>query len=45
MCILFRFQGLWDLVNISYNEVIDSKEFDALSNEQKDSLKDSWNKD
>ena len=41
MRVLFISQDLWDLVNIGYNEVTDSKEFDALSNEQKDSLKDS----
>ena len=45
MCVLFRSQDLWDLVNIGYNEVTDSKEFEALSKEQKDSLKDSQKKD
>ena len=44
MCVLFRSQDLGDLVNINYNEMIDSKEFEALSKEQKDSLKDSWKK-
>ena len=33
MCVLFRSQDLWDLVNISYNEMINSKEFEALSKE------------
>ena len=30
MRVLFISQDLWDLVNIGYNEVIDSKEFEAL---------------
>ena len=33
MHVLLRSQDLWDLVNIGYNEVTDSKEFEALSNE------------
>ena len=44
MCVLFRSQDLWDLVNNGYNEVIDSKEFEALLKEQKYSLKDSRKK-
>ena len=40
MRVLFRSQDLQDLVNIGYNKVTDSKEFEVLSNEQKDSLKD-----
>ena len=32
-------------MNIDYNKVIDSKEFEALLKEQKDSLKDSRKKD
>ena len=39
MHVLFRFQNLWDLLNNGYNKAIDSKEFKALSNEQKKSLK------
>ena len=31
-------------MNIGYNEVTNSKEFEALSNEHKDSLKDSRKK-
>ena len=30
MRVLFISQDLWDLVNIGYNEVTDSKEFEAL---------------
>ncbi|KAJ9683074.1 hypothetical protein PVL29_018879 [Vitis rotundifolia] len=45
MRVLFRSQDLWDLINIDYNKVIDSKEFKALSREQKGSLKDFRKKD
>ena len=45
MRILFRSQDLWNLVNIDCNKVTDSKESEALSREQKDSLKDFRKKD
>ena len=45
MRVLFRSQYLWNLMNIGYNEVTDSKEFNVLSKEQKDSLKDFRKKD
>ena len=41
MRVLFRYQDLWDLVNIGFNKVTDSKEFEAPSKKQKDSLKTS----
>ena len=34
-CVLFRSQDLWDLVNISYNKVIDSKEFQDYQRSKK----------
>ena len=41
MRVLFRSQDLWDLVNIGYNEVTNLKKVEALSKEEKDSLKNS----
>ena len=33
MRVLFGSQDLWDLMNIGYNEITNSKEFEALSKE------------
>ena len=45
MYVLFRSHDLGDPMYSSYIKVTDSKEFEALSKKQKDSLKDSRKKD
>ena len=44
MHVLFRSQDLWDVINSGYIKVTNSKEFNTLLNEYKDSLKNSQKK-